>query len=459
MDNKVKYALAAAFWIAAWQVLAWVVGNQILLAGPVDVIATLARDCTTSAFWLAIGFSLARIASGFAIAFTLAIVASIVAWRLSAFEALLAPLVTFVKSVPVVCIIVLLLVWTGAANVSVVAVALMVFPPVYFSTLEGLKQTSEDMRQMLDVFAVSPLGRLRYYYLPAVMPYIVSAAKVVVGIAWKSGVAAEVIGIPGGSVGAGIYSAKIGLDTARLFSWTAAVVGLSALSEKLFLGMLSAITKRGATVKAASRSAGSPAQPAAILFRDVRFDYGDDVVINGFTHIFEQGGRYCLMAPSGAGKSTLLNLACGLLTPSDGTLERPERVSRSFQDDRLLAQLSAWDNILLVSGSLSQADRDLLKFDLDEMLGFDSAKLAIGECSGGMKRKVALVRALAADGAALLLDEPFAGLDEDSRTDAIAFINRHLRKRTLIVATHDHDDVAFLNAELVRLSNHQQERV
>lgn len=452
MGNKAKYAIAAAFWIAAWQILAWAVGNQILLAGPVDVIVTLAHDCTTASFWRAIGFSLARIAGGFAIAFALAIVAGIVAWRLSAFEALLAPLVTFVKSVPVVCIIVLLLVWTGAANVSIVAVALMVFPPVYFSTLEGLKQTSDEMRQMLDVFAIAPLARLRYYYLPAVMPCVVSAAKVVVGIAWKSGVAAEVIGIPGGSVGAGIYSAKIGLDTARLFAWTIAVVGFSALSEKLFLRALDALNAHSSVVRTPASPADKPMQPAAITFRNVSFDYGSTPVIERFTHSFGQSGRYCLMAPSGSGKSTLLDLASGLLEPSGGTIERPARVSRNFQDDRLLMQLSAWDNVLLVSGSLSQADRDLLKFDLDEMLGCDSAKLAIGECSGGMKRKVALARALAADGAALLLDEPFAGLDDISRTDAVAIINRHLRGRTLIVATHDHDDLDFLTAKLVRLN-------
>ena len=451
MGNKAKYALAAAFWIAAWQVLAWAIGNQILLAGPVDVMLTLAHDCTAPAFWAAIGFSLARIIGGFASAFCLAIVASVVAWKLPAFDALLAPLVTFVKSVPVVCIIVLLLVWTGAANVSIVAVGLMVFPPVYFSTLEGLKQTSDEMRQMLDVFALAPHDRLRYYYLPAVMPYIVSAAKVVVGIAWKSGVAAEVIGIPSGSVGAGIYSAKIGLDTAQLFSWTIAVVGLSALSEKLFLMALDALSARSSVVKPPAPPANEPAQPAPLSFRAVSFGYGDATVIDGFTHQFRQGGRYCLMAPSGSGKSTLLDLACGLIDADSGEIERPARVSRTFQDDRLLAQLSAWDNIALVSGSLSRADRALLKFDLDEMLGTDSATLAIEECSGGMKRKVALARALAANGSALLLDEPFAGLDDVSRTDAVAFINRHLHGRTLIVATHDRDDVDFLAAELVQL--------
>ena len=89
--------------------------------------------------------------------------------------------------------------------------------------------------------------------------------------------------------------------------------------------------------------------------------------------------------------------------------------------------------------------------DLDELLGEDSSKLAIEACSGGMKRKVALMRALAAPGDALLLDEPFAGLDDISKTDVIARVNRHLRNRTLIVATHDRNDPVYLNAELVRI--------
>lgn len=447
-----KTVLAAAFWIAVWQVLAWAIGNQILLAGPIDVLATLARDCVTPAFWGAVGFSFARILGGFAIAFTAAIILSIVSWKVSLFETMLKPLVTFVKSVPVVCIIVLLLVWTGAANVSIVAVALMVFPPVYFSTLEGLKQTEDEMRQMLDVFHLAPLTRLRYYYLPAVMPFVVSAAKVVVGIAWKSGVAAEIIGIPGGSVGAGIYSAKIGLDTAQLFAWTIAVVALSAASEKLFLASLKKVAACGSVVKAIAHPGIKHPAAESIVLRDACFDYDGTPVLSGFSQSFEAGKRYCLMGPSGAGKSTLLDLMCGFVDVNAGTVQKPSCLSRDFQEDRLFAQLSAWDNIVLVSAFESEADRALMKFDLDEMLECDSAHLAIGECSGGMKRKVALARALAADGSAVLLDEPFSGMDDISRTDAVALINRFLRGRTLVVATHDHDDVTFLGAELVRMA-------
>ncbi|MBQ9041330.1 MAG: ATP-binding cassette domain-containing protein [Eggerthellaceae bacterium] len=441
------------FWLLVWQIAAWAVGNHILLAGPLDAAMALAAGIITPAFWAAVGFSFARILAGFAIAFALALILGTASWKSALFRDVLHPLVTFMKSVPVVCIIVLLLVWTGAANVSVIAVALMVFPPVYFSYLEGLRQTSDDMRQMLSVFGVRAGWRVRYYYLSAVMPYVTSASKVVVGIAWKSGVAAEVIGIPTGSIGAGIYSAKIGLSTADLFAWTFAVVALSALCEKLFLKLLDFIASKSASLPRADGDAQETASAptASIVFSNASFGYGGEPVICDFTKTFEAGRRYCLMGPSGSGKSTLMDLMCGFAEPTTGSVERPDKLSRDFQEDRLIPTLNAWGNVALVCPSLPNHERGLLKFDLDELLGEDSSKLAIEACSGGMKRKVALVRALAAPGDALLLDEPFAGLDDVSKTDVIALINRHLRNRTLIVATHDRNDPTYLNAELVRV--------
>ncbi len=435
-----------------WQVLAWALGNSILLAGPLETIQAFARGVVTVSFWGALGFSFARIAGGFTIAFAFALLCGALSWKNELFREFLHPVVTFMKSVPVVCIIVLLLVWTGAANVSIIAVALMVFPPVYFSFLEGLQQTDDSMREMLTVFDVQRLWRIRYYYIPAVMPYLISASKVVVGIAWKSGVAAEVIGIPNGSIGAGIYSAKIGLSTADLFAWTFAIVALSALCEKFFLKLLSVIKSKGSSIPRSKKSQGTHVYAAEpVRFDKIGISFDDKTVIENYSQLFKAGGRYCIMAPSGSGKSTLMNLISGLVRPDTGRAEIPERVSVCFQEDRLLEQLSAWGNVALVCPNISAGDRKLLKFDLDETLGRDSAALQIEACSGGMKRKIALMRALAGSGSVLLLDEPFAGLDDISKTDVVALINRHLHGRTLIVATHDSNDVTFLNAELIRL--------
>lgn len=461
MKNVLKNILIVLAWLLIWQLASIALGNALLLVGPVEVVARLAADAVTAAFWARIAFSFLRIFLGFAIAFVGALVLGTLAARFSFLRDFLAPAVSFIKSVPVVCIIVLMLVWMGSAYVAVVAVALMVFPPVYFNYLEGLLQVDESLRQMLNVFHVSLWRRIRCYYWPAVLPFVESAARVVVGVGWKAGIAAEVIGIPNGSIGAGIYLSKLGLDTAGLFSWTIAIVLLSMLCEKLFLLLLDGTRVWSARVGARPGEGGSSVaagcaeassdSTALVAFDNVSFAYRDGAcVLERFSYDFEAGGRYCIMAPSGSGKSTLLMLAARMALPCSGMVHAPERVSMTFQEDRLLDQLSAWDNVRMVS-TMPAADLQMLKFDLDEILGQDSAGLSISSCSGGMKRKIALVRALSAPGGALLLDEPFAGMDDMSKNDAIALINRYLFGRTLLVATHDSDDVALMDATLVRL--------
>ena len=111
----------------------------------------------------------------------------------------------------------------------------MVLPIVYFNVLEGMKSTDRKLLEMAEVFAIPWGRRMRYLYLPQVKPFLLSACRTALGISWKAGIAAEVIGIPDGSIGERLYEAKIYLDTADLFAWTLVIVLLSALFEKLFL--------------------------------------------------------------------------------------------------------------------------------------------------------------------------------------------------------------------------------
>lgn len=493
----VEKLLAICFWLVVWQVASVLVGSSLLLPGPVQVVRALVDGIVTAEFWSSVAFSFSRIATGFAVSLFLALVLAVGAWRCRALRALLAPAVSFIKSVPVVCIIVLLLMWAGAAGVSSLAVGLMVFPMVYAACLEGLTQTDASVAGGLRLLGVGPWRRVRYYYLPAVMPYLSSAARVVVGVAWKSGVAAEVIGIPDGSIGEGIYSAKIGLETADLFAWTFAIVAMSAVCERLFFALMGLVGRTARRVRVPRRITcsrtdcsvvGLPvgAAPAHVRFSDVSFSYGEPSlgdsasigsrsageVIRGLSLDVAAGERLCVMGPSGVGKSTLLDLACGLLRPTSGTVESAFPAGRVFQEDRLLGQMSAWQNVVLVAvGNVARSrradtnapdagrldagpartDLSCMKRELDELIGCDSDTVTPDQMSGGMRRKAALVRALVAPGGAAVLDEPFAGLDEASRQAALALIERYLDGRTLIVATHDARDAEALGARMLTL--------
>ena len=123
----------------------------------------------------------------------------------------------------------------------------MVFPPVYMGVLEGIRQTDGKLLEMAKVFRV-PLGRqVRAIYLPAVLPHFRTAVSLGLGLCWKAGIAAEVIGLPGGSLGERLYSAKVYFQTPDLFAWTAVIVAVSVAFEKLFLALVDALAGKAGT--------------------------------------------------------------------------------------------------------------------------------------------------------------------------------------------------------------------
>ena len=154
---------------------------------------------------------------------------------------LLSPLVAVVKAVPVASFIILALVWLDSRSLACFIAFLMVFPPVYLGVLEGIRQTEGRLLEMARVFRV-PLGRqVRGIYLPAVLPHFRTAVSLGLGLCWKAGIAAEVIGLPGGSLGERLYSAKVYFQTPDLFAWTAVIVAVSVVFEKLFLALVDAL--------------------------------------------------------------------------------------------------------------------------------------------------------------------------------------------------------------------------
>ena len=163
---------------------------------------------------------------------TLAALAAALRWV----EVLLRPLMLTIKSIPVASFIILALMWLrSAGNLAVFISFLMVLPVVYTNTLAGIRETDARLLEMAAVFRVPPAKRVRYLYVPAALPYFRSACTVGLGLCWKSGVAAEVIGITSGSIGEALYNAKILFSTAELLAWTVVIVLLSLAFERLFL--------------------------------------------------------------------------------------------------------------------------------------------------------------------------------------------------------------------------------
>lgn len=231
---------SVTLWLLAWQggsmaLAAAYPHGGLLLASPVQAALRLLELLPSSAFWRAVGNSSLRIFGGFLLSCVLALLLASLAAGRPWLRDLLGPPVAVVKAVPVASFIILALVWLDAEALSLFISALMVFPPVYLNVLEGLRQTDPKLLELARVYRIPFRRRVWGVYLPQVLPYFRSAASLALGLCWKAGAAAEVIGLPAGTIGERLYTAKVYYQTPDLFAWTAVILALSAIFERLFL--------------------------------------------------------------------------------------------------------------------------------------------------------------------------------------------------------------------------------
>ena len=222
-------------WLLIWQGLSAYIGHDILLVSPVSVVHRLSQLVREAGFWQSILFSLWHITAGFLLAAVLGVLFAALAARYECIESFLAPAILLFKATPVASFIILILIWVSSRNLSVLISFLMVLPIVYTNVLSGIRSADPKLLEVADVFRITKLRRIVYIYVSQVMPFFRSACIVGLGLCWKAGIAAEVIGIPKGSIGEKLYMAKIYLATPDLFAWTATIIIVSVLFERLFM--------------------------------------------------------------------------------------------------------------------------------------------------------------------------------------------------------------------------------
>lgn len=237
-NTRIKKYFIWLFWFAIWEAANRLIHNNIIFVGPADMAAALAELTRRGLFWASIFNSFLRISLGFLGAFVLSILLGGMAYAVPLVKELLEPVMLLIRSVPVASFVILALIWIGSHNLAVFTSFLVVVPMVYVNTLAGLEHTDKKLLEMARVFRMPLLKQVRYIYIPETLPYLLSGCKNALGMSWKSGVAAEVIGIPEGSIGEQLYYSKLYLDTAGLFAWTFVIIVISALFERIFLYLL-----------------------------------------------------------------------------------------------------------------------------------------------------------------------------------------------------------------------------
>ena len=242
--NSIRKLLSVALALLLWQAGAVLLDLPLLLVPPLEVLKRLLTLVQEADFWRTLLFSFSRIVLGFAIAFALGCLLGVLSGKWPLLETLLWPYVITIKTVPVASFIILSLFFLSARRLSTFISFLMVFPVIYSNVLEGIRSTGRELLEMGQVFRIPWGRRLGYIYLPHLKPFLFSACSVALGMSWKSGVAAEVIGVASGSIGEKLYESKIYFMTEDLLAWTVVIVLISVLFEKLFLRLMKAAFDR-----------------------------------------------------------------------------------------------------------------------------------------------------------------------------------------------------------------------
>lgn len=240
VKNFISALIPPAFWLGVWQLAALAVdrsvngrGNELLLPYPATVARALLKLIGQPEFFVTVFTSLGRILLGLALGTAagavLAVLTSCSRWA----DRLLSPAIRVVRATPVASFILLVLLWTGKSLVPVVIAALMVIPVVWGNLSRGIQETDRQLLELACAYRFSRWKTIRLIYLPCLRPYFVSAITTATGLAWKSGIAAEVLCVPDFAVGTQIFNTKLYLEIPDLFAWTAVVVTLSLLLEKL----------------------------------------------------------------------------------------------------------------------------------------------------------------------------------------------------------------------------------
>lgn len=239
--KALKAVLAAVFWTAVWYLIAFIIDKEIFLPYPHTVAIRLSELCVTADFWRIASASLFRILEGFVggvlLGFGLALITHFVPFT----DTLISPALRTVRATPVVSFILLAYLWLDNDTIPIFIALLMVVPIIWQNISAGLKNLDPKLSEMARIFRLPRTRILSKIILPQLLPHMYSGCLVSLGLAWKSGIAAEVISYPRVAIGKAMNDAKVVLETADVLVWTVVVVALSLIFE----GLLRLCFKKG----------------------------------------------------------------------------------------------------------------------------------------------------------------------------------------------------------------------
>lgn len=224
---------AVIFLLAVWKMVSLAAGSPFIFPGPETTLFALWHLLGQPEFWPALGYTVSRGLLGFFISCLLGLIFGLAGGLSRTIFGLLQPIMTVIRSTPVMSVVILAIIWTNSNLVPVLVCLLIAFPILYGNVVEGIRQVDIELAQMATVYQVGSRRQFFELYLPAIIPYIMAGASSAMGITWKVIIAAEVLCQPLSAVGTQMMWAKMNLDTPQVLAYTVVLITISYLFEHL----------------------------------------------------------------------------------------------------------------------------------------------------------------------------------------------------------------------------------
>lgn len=449
--------LSVVFLLACWQGIAMYIGKPALFPTIPVLIKTLGELLASGRFYLAVGTTIGRGVAGMLLSLGAAVLLSGLFTRFDWLRELFRPLLTVMRSVPVVSFILLALIFLHTESIPLLIGFLTMFPLLTENLTKGLGSLRPGLSQVGRQFRIDRWNRGTLILYPQIKPFLYSGLASAVGFGWRAVIMGEVLALCAHGIGSEMKRAQSFLAVPELIAWTVVAVLISYLSDR-WIGWLAERRFSVRFAKKGKQQLLTTAENNAPLARDIRLEHaGYRYGITDYSYTFDAGKIYGVSAPSGAGKTTLLNLINGTLLPVRGTVvaDRSGGISFVFQEIELLSELSVLDNVALPLARLLTKEEAHTKalWMLREVELESVADRYPGELSYGQQQRVSIVRALVFDVPCLLMDEPFKGIDEAVTARIISLIRHRQQEtgQTILFTSHNPEELKQLADNVVYL--------
>lgn len=449
--------LSVILLLACWQGIAMYIGKPALFPTVSVLIKTLGKLLLSGEFYLAVGTTIGRGMVGMLLSLSAAVVLAGLFARFSWLYELFRPLLTVMRSVPVVSFILLALIFLHTESIPLLIGFLTMFPLLTENLTKGIVSLDPGLLQVGRQFRIGCQNRWTLILYPQIKPFLYSGLASAMGFGWRAVIMGEVLSLCAHGIGSEMKRAQSFLAVPELIAWTVVAILISYFSDK-GIGWLS---ERRFNIHFASKGKQyllSAPENNLMAAHDIRLEHvGYRYGISDYSYTFEAGKIYGVSAPSGAGKTTLLNLINGTLQPARGVVsaDRSEGFSFVFQEVELLPELSALDNVALPLARLStKEDARAKALSMLQDVELESfASRCPSELSYGQQQRVAIARALVFNAPCLLMDEPFKGIDEvvTSRIIRVICGRQQETGQTVIFTSHNPEELKQLADVVVYL--------